>query len=544
MLAEVETLRAAQIEIEHSQQLYAEFFELAPVGYVNLTPTGLIESANAAAAALLNRFRALIRGSRFQSFVSPSDLPKFASHLRRCRVAKAEPVTTELNVRTAGMSERYIELVSRRSTMFGSDSIIYRTVLRDVTERTMAEEALAGSEASLRAVVEQFRLVVGNVREYAIFSTDLERRVTGWYEGAERLLGYSEAEMLGQSADVIFTSEDRKAGMPELEARTALAEGRAIDDRWHRRKDGTTFWGSGIMRPMHDDTGKTPGFVKIFRDETEIRHARQEVDRSREQLWQALQQAEQARQEAEAAGQAKDRFLAVLSHELRTPLTPILVGTHMLGLDKNLPDSVRDTVEMIRRNVRLESRLVDDLLDITRISHGKLEVTREPLDFHDTIRQAIEVSRPDISCREQHLTVSLKAPRSEIEGDSARLQQVVWNLLKNASKFTACGGKIRIATRNKADRLILAVSDNGIGIGQEDVNRIFDAFEQADPLITRQYGGLGLGLAISKAIITAHQGTLRVECHGSGKGATFITELPVAMPPAPNPKGSQIVTGG
>ena len=529
MLAEIEALRAAQVEVEHSQQLYAELFEMAPIGYVNLTSSGGIHSANNAAAVLLDGAAPLISGFSFLTYVDPADHTKFASHLARCRAAIPGVVSTELALKASAGGQRVVELISRPSILFGSRQVIFRTVLRDITEQRMTLQA----EAALAVSQELLRLVLDNVREYAIFSMDLYRRVTSWNAGAERLLKYNEAEILGRSADIIFTGEDLEARLPDIEARTALADGRASADRWHLRKDGTRFWGSGATMPMHD-AGQTVGFVKIFRDETEIREARHEVDLNRERLWQALQQAETAREEAETAGQAKDHFMAVLSHELRTPLTPILMTTHILGRRKDLPPSVHEAFEMIRRNVHLEARLVDDLLDITRIARGRIEIMPAPMDMHEAILQAVEISRPDIESKNQLLTLSLDAAGHRLHGDGARLQQVVWNLLKNASKFTPGDGSIRLRTSNAPGKLVVEVSDGGIGIEAEAIERIFDPFEQANKGIARRFGGLGLGLAISKAIVEAHGGLLCAQSPGPAQGATFTVELPLGGDNAPN----------
>src|SRR6185369_12358802 len=185
--------------------------------------------------------------------------------------------------------------------------------LIDITVRKKAEEALRTSQERLRMVVE-------NATEYAIFSTDLKRRITIWNSGAERLLGYAEAEVLGQPADIIFTAEDRAAGAPEREMKAALAEGRASDDRAHQRKDGSRFWAGSAMMLMRDAEGRAAGFVKILRDQTAAREAQQALERSQADLVRALEENEAARMELQVADAAKDRFLAVLSHELRNPL--------------------------------------------------------------------------------------------------------------------------------------------------------------------------------------------------------------------------------
>jgi two-component system CheB/CheR fusion protein len=391
----------------------------------------------------------------------------------------------------------------------------------DVTDRKRAEAELAASQ-------ERLRLVVENLREYAIFATDLQRCVTNWNAGAEALLGYSDAEIIGTSADVIFTPEDRAANACELEAQTALTQGRAADERWHMRKDGSRFWGSGVMMPMRDADGNVLGFVKIFRDESEVRATREALEQSRENLLQALEETERARNEAESAARAKDHFLAILSHELRTPLTPVLMAVHTLARRKDVPPAVRDALDMIRRNVEIEVHFIDDLLDLTRIARKKLALIREPLDLHEALRRAINISEPDLDSKKQRLTVSLKARKHHVVGDATRLQQVFWNLLKNASKFTPEAGSIRVATRNRGPRIQIEIADTGLGFEPEDAERIFDAFTQANEAVTRQFGGLGLGLAISKAAVEAHGGKLRGESAGIDQGATFVVELPLA----------------
>ena len=300
-----------------------------------------------------------------------------------------------------------------------------------------------------------------------------------------------------------------------------------MDERWHQRKDGSRFWANGALMRMNDAGGEPIGFVKILRDETEARQTRQALEQGREDLWAALQETEQARAEAEAASKTKDHFLAVLSHELRTPLTPVMMAVRMLGRTKNLPGSTREALEMIQRNVQIEAHLIDDLLDVTRITRGKLEIVREPVDLHESVRRAVEVAAGDIQGKGQHITVELRAAEHELRGDSTRLQQIFWNLLKNASKFTPDGGAITVTSRNEPGRIVVEVADTGIGFEPEAVNRIFQAFEQANPDVTRQYGGLGLGLAISKATADAHGGGLRARSEGRGRGAVFTVDLPL-----------------
>jgi PAS domain S-box-containing protein len=385
----------------------------------------------------------------------------------------------------------------------------------------------AAAEDELRSSRERLRLIVENARDYAILTTDLARRVTTWNAGAERLIGFKEEEVLGQTADIIFTEEGRAAGAPEREAETAIREGRATDERWHVRKDGSRFWGSGSMLAMRDEKGDAVGLLKILRDQTTELHAKEALERSRRELWEALQETDRARNDAEAAGRAKDQLFAVLSHELRTPLMPIMFGTEMLLMRDDVPAVVREVLVTIRRNVDVEARLVDDLLDVTRIRHGKLELMLSPMHVHDAVRGAVEVATPGIEARRQHVRVVLDAAADEVMGDTTRLKQVVWNVLKNASKFAPEGGEIRVTTRNEPARIVVEVSDDGIGVDPSMLRKIFDTFTQVDASITRTYGGLGLGLAIAKGIVERHGGEIEARSPGVGEGTTVSISLPL-----------------
>ena len=252
------------------------------------------------------------------------------------------------------------------------------------------------------------------------------------------------------------------------------------------------------------------------------------MEASRQELLAALRETDKARAEAEAATRAKDHFLAVLSHELRTPLMPVLMAASTLSRRQDIPDPMREALSMIRRNVQLEAQLVDDLLDVTRIVHGKMQLMRTSMDLHETIERAIEITRPEIEAKKQVLELDLRAEEHRLTGDPTRLQQVVWNLIKNASKFSPEGARICVCTHNEAGKMIVEVSDNGIGIEPDALTRIFDAFAQANSAITREFGGLGLGLSISKATVEAHGGQLSVESEGRGRGATFRVELPLS----------------
>ncbi|HEX4638489.1 MAG TPA: MASE1 domain-containing protein [Chthoniobacterales bacterium] len=251
-----------------------------------------------------------------------------------------------------------------------------------------------------------------------------------------------------------------------------------------------------------------------------------ERDRSREAL-------EQQKDEVESANRTKDNFLAMLSHELRTPLTPVLAALDSLDNDGVSSSESRNSLAMIRRNVELESQLIDDLLDLTRIAKDKLQLRFGPLDAHEVVQNVVEICRPEAQARSLKVHVNLRAGAHHVTGDAAKFQQIIWNLLKNAIKFTADNGEITMSTTNPEPQLVaISVHDTGIGIDPEIMNRIFDPFEQGERSFQRRYGGLGLGLAISKSLAQAHGGTLIARSAGPGRGSTFTLTIKTVPPTA------------
>jgi PAS domain S-box-containing protein len=343
--------------------------------------------------------------------------------------------------------------------------------------------------------------------------------------------GLPEDQQLGfQWLDRVMHPDDRAR---TAAAWTAAIEGRAPYDIEYRlrRADGAYRWFKARGVPVRDDAGR---ILKWFGTCTDVHDQRQALE-ERERL---LAAEHAARRQAEDANQAKDRFLATLSHELRTPLTPILATAELLERAPELPPSLLPDVQVIRRNVELEARLIDDLLDLTRVAKGKLQLMLEPVDVHAAVRAVIEIFRAEIHAKSQQLHLHLDAPHHHVLADYARLQQMLWNLIKNAAKFTPEHGCIHIRTTNAPDAnpqppLLLDVQDSGIGIEPHKLDRLFDAFEQGSDFVTRRYGGLGLGLSITKALVEFHNGHVRAASPGPGQGATFTLELPTIPAPAP-----------
>jgi len=280
-----------------------------------------------------------------------------------------------------------------------------------------------------------------------------------------------------------------------------------------RSKDGEYRWFLSRAMPIRDATGN---ILRWFGTNTDVTNQR------------ATEEAlDVAREAAEAANRAKDRFLAVLSHELRTPLAPVLMAVAAMDMNSDLAPTVRNDVAMIRRNVELEARLIDDLLDLSRVTAGKLRLNLEPVEVNSAVRDVCETCRPFIQEKGIHLHCDLPGQAYHVEADPTRLQQVLWNLVKNAAKFTPGRGDIYVSVSAVAgDRVRIQVRDTGIGIAPEVLPKIFEAFEQGDDNVTREFGGMGLGLAISKALVEIHGGTIRAESGGKQRGSTFTVELP------------------
>ncbi|MHA3772001.1 response regulator [Verrucomicrobiota bacterium sgz303538] len=278
----------------------------------------------------------------------------------------------------------------------------------------------------------------------------------------------------------------------------------------------------------------------------------QENSRRKDEIMRELKLAKDT---AEKANQAKDQFLATLSHELRTPLTPVLSTVSSMLAEKGLVPDVKKTFEMIRRNVELEARLIDDLLDLTRISRGQLPLQMHNVDLHECVTSAIDICRPELEKKKIDLQIELHASQKIVTADYARLHQVLWNLVRNAAKFTPVGGSIAVRTANpSATTVSVEIEDTGIGIDGESLAKIFNSFEQGSNRDTARYGGLGLGLTISKALIDAHGGVLRAASEGRNRGAKFTVELhlsakqvmsgnvePQSVESLPSTKGAKIL---
>ena len=368
------------------------------------------------------------------------------------------------------------------------------------------------SPLSSQEMGERFDLLATDAKEYALFLVGLGGHVVCWNAGAVRLFGYQSNEIIGQHFSRFFSPEDVFTGRPEYELKTALADGRADSDCWQVRKDGTRFWCRATVTPLLDENKQARSFARVMHDLTESEAT----------------EAQRKRADGLAeANRSKEEFMALLSHELRNPLSPILNALSILRRMRTDDPIIAQAGEIINRQVVQMVSLVDDLLDISRITQGKLRLTKEKVELRVVANRAAETVRPLMDARRHDFSVSIPTGPVWVEADPARLEQIVVNLLNNAAKYTDAGGLIRISVSQEETEGVIRVRDNGVGIAPEMLPRIFDLFTQADGALNRSPGGLGIGLALVRTLVELQDGRVQAQSGGLGQGSEFTVRLPV-----------------
>ena len=358
---------------------------------------------------------------------------------------------------------------------------------------------------------EQLRLLIEGVQDYAIFMLDESGRVASWNAGAQHIKGYAAAEIIGRHFSVFYPAEAKQRRWPEHELHVARVSGRFEDEGWRVRKDGSMFWANVIITTLHDRQGRPRGFAKVTRDLT----ARRQVEELRNTERQMTE------------------FLAMLAHELRNPLAPIQTALDIMALRPDDLSKIAWSRDLIARQVRQLTRLVDDLLDVSRITCGKIKLQREPVDLAPLIAATVDTLRPRVAARQQVIEVSLPQASLPVMVDTVRFTQVIANLVNNAIKYTPDGGRICVRASVEDDSAIVVVGDNGIGIAQHLLTRIFDVFVQGDRALDRGDGGLGIGLALVKRLVELHSGSVSAHSAGPGHGSEFTLSLPLIRADAP-----------
>ena len=338
---------------------------------------------------------------------------------------------------------------------------------------------------------------------------------------AARTFGYAREELTGLPVRQLFTPEDVQEGVPEYELSVASKSGDMNNDRWLLRSDGSRFWASGSTTALRDERGAILGFGKTLRNRTDVK-----------------EQLETLRNRAEAlrlADEHKNIFLSTLSHELRNPLAPLVNALQLIRMTAGDNAALQYPIELIERQVDFIRRLVDDLLDTTRISAGKIQVDLQPTDVREVLASAIETARPLISQRRHALVPHMLATPIVVKADAGRLEQVFVNLLTNAAKYTPEGGQVELRASMEQSEALITVIDNGVGIPKEMQPNIFELFTQVSASLDQSQGGLGIGLSLVKNLVELHGGSVQVRSEGAGKGSEFTVRLPLAEPRVATP---------
>ncbi len=432
-----------------------------------------------------------VRRLSSQSFADPQ---KFIARVEEI-IAAGEESFDVLELKDGRILERYSKVLTVEGQRAGR---VWS--FRDVTERQLADL----TSRQLAAIVAS--------SDDAIIGKDLNSIITSWNAGAERIFGYTADEMIGTSVMRLIPADRRQE---EREILSRIRRGERYDhfETLRLTKDGRQLNVSITVSPIKDSAGHVVGASKIARDITEQKKA--------------IEEAEVARSQAERANRMKDEFLATLSHELRTPLNAVLGWANILRLEKLQGDELKQGLDIIERNARAQAQLIEDLLDMSRIISGKVRLDLRQIDLPFVLNQSVETLRATAEAKGVRLKAAPHLFALPISGDPNRLQQVFWNLLHNAIKFTPNEGKVEVRLQRVRSQVEVSVIDTGEGIAPEFLPYVFDRFQQADASTTRRHGGLGLGLAIVKHLIELHGGSIRVASPGIGQGATFTVVFPL-----------------
>jgi PAS domain S-box-containing protein len=411
---------------------------------------------------------------------------------------------------TGVFESRYAPLRDVRDEIAGGIAVI-----TDITARKQAEEAAHTAYRQLAFHVESSPL--------AVIEWDSDFRVSRWSESAERLFGWKADEVIGKHVNewqFVFADDVDAVALVTNRQREGV-EIQGVQRNRNYTRDGSVLFCEWYNSVLHDDRGHLVSVLSLVLDVT----ARKEAEEDRAAL---LIRERDARQHAEEADRLKDEFLATLSHELRTPLTSILGWASMIRNGEVEGSAAARAIETIERNARSQARLIDDLLDVSRIITGNLRLDLHPLNLAPIVEAGIDALRPTADVKGIQLRTESLGAECLVKGDANRLRQVIWNLLSNAIKFTQRGGAVAISLKCAGSTVHLTVADTGEGISAEFLPYVFDRFRQAEGSISRKQGGLGLGLAVVRHLVELHGGSIRAESSGLGEGSRFTVELPLA----------------
>ena len=413
------------------------------------------------------------------------------------------------------------------------------TIFADLFRKThdLAAEERNRAAATIRAREDRLRLILDNTTDYGFVIADVEGRVTEWEGGCHSVTGWTAEEAIGRPISFFFTEEDQDASVWQSEMRRAAAEGRASDRRWHVKKGGERFFADGVMVGLRDGDGQLQGYAKIFRDVSAEHRSTVELQAISERERLAADDLRKLAADLSEANRRKTEFLAVLAHELRNPLAPIQNGLEIFKLLEDAPAPVASARDMMERQLHHLVSLVDDLLDVARITQGKIELKTRRLALAPLVEAAVEMHAAMLKIGQQELSVRLADEPLVVDGDATRLTQTFSNLLNNAVKYTPPGGYITIEMRRDGGQAVVTVSDTGIGLPASSLPTVFNMFSQVTGRRNASPGGLGIGLSLVHSLVELHGGSVSVTSPGEGLGCVFEVRLPLSM--AKNPEGRE-----
>ena len=518
-----------------SIELVRHFADMVPEATV-LVSGGVIVAANRASGKLLGRGPMELRDRLLAEFVA--DPPEVvAAYLKACSKTRGKVLGTlrlcqrsgqEIPCRSEGAALQpatagaeavlILRLIPKQATVNQFLALTQQidALGKEIHRRTQAED-------NLREQREWLSVTLSSIGD-AVIATDTDGRVIFMNRVAERLTGWLQAEAAGRPLEDAFRIiNEETRGTVENPVIKALREGVIVGLANHTvliARDGTEYAIDDTAAPIREDGGEIKGVVLIFHDIGDRRRLERELHDRAARLVEA--------------DRRKDEFLAMLAHELRNPLASVSNAIQLLKMPNALAEHAEWSKQIIERQVKHLARLIDDLLDVSRITRGKIELRRERIDASPVINSAVDAVRPLIEEKKQELAVSFTPGTLWCEADPTRLEQILINLLTNATRYTEAGGHIRLTARHESDRVTFTVKDDGIGIPPDKLPEMFELFAQGDRTIARSEGGLGIGLTIVKRIAELHGGTASAFSEGTGKGSQFTVTLPAIPRPMPD----------
>jgi PAS domain S-box-containing protein len=468
-----------------------------------LDPAGRVATWNAGAQQIMGYQAPEIIGEHLSTFYPPDGRERqLAEHELRTATTDGRFEDEDWRVRKDG--SRFWASVILTAIRDPSGALLgFSKITRDLSERRKHETSLRQSE-------ERVRLLVESVIDYAIITVDGEGFINSWNLGAERITGFSNAEIIGRHFSRMYTPEDIAANKPWQQLIRASEGNRVNEEGWRLRKDGSQYWANSVIGRLPSGEGPTPTYYVVIQDLTQRRHAESLAD----------------------TAQKMHEFIAMLAHELRNPLAPIRNAVALMqrrDIKDPIVESMRQTIE---RQATQLTRIIDDLLDVNRVARGQFTIEKQAVDLRDILQRAVETSRPLIDARGHTLSLDIVQEPMPVNADPLRMQQVVVNLLNNAAKYTNPGGQIWLSAQFDDGHVAIKVRDNGQGIARESLDRVFDLFIQLEPNSTTSFGGLGVGLALVRRIVELHGGRVQARSDGPGRGAEFIARIPRSDSPA------------